>query len=240
MPPEGAIEVLRVLALSLEELITYLPDHETGAVFMPDGDGDFINFPAEGVLRVALKILNDARFEMSPDVQELIRELLCVIDMLLSLGEEIDYMWLLDKQRYQIEGPFDDAWLVLRRLARLALQRANSAVVMPKADFFEIMRLGAFTKIDKNEAIRFEVQFPGLEKLLYVETLPSGEKRSVTITIETPTGAVNFDLFVGEAFFHRWDPPHNHDVISGEERDRVIKNISAAFDHLGITFTLSR
>ena len=85
----------------------------------------------------------------------------------------------------------------------------------------------------------FEVKF-GLERLLYLETLHSGERRSVTITFQTLMGRVACDLFVGETFFHHWDPPHNHEAISGEEKERVIKNVTEALDFLGITFTLSR
>ena len=85
----------------------------------------------------------------------------------------------------------------------------------------------------------FEIRFHGLEKLLYIERLPSGEKRCVTVSFETLMAPVSYDLFVGEQFLHHWDPPHSTEALRGEERARVIKNVTEALDFLGSTYTLS-
>jgi len=103
--------------------------------------------------------------------------------------------------------------------------------------------MSKFTRIAARHARSaegFEIKFPGLEKLLYLQPLSSGGKRSVTIPIETLMGAVNCDLFVGETFLHHWDQPHNQEALRAEDRDRIIENVTEALDFLGITYTMSK
>jgi hypothetical protein len=84
-----------------------------------------------------------------------------------------------------------------------------------------------------------EIKFVGLEKLVYSENAPSGERRSVTVTFETLLGRVNYDLFVNEKWLQHWDSPHQEHAINESERSRIVTNITEALDFLRLTYTLS-
>lgn len=139
MEQGNAVDVLLFLALPREQQIGYLPDYQDGmVVIMADGETS-ISFPAEALLRATWKLC-DALWEVAPnDTESILWELLCVIDMTLIVAEHGDYVWLLDKQRYPIEGPFDDAWIVVRRLSRTALDQLQIPCRPMTKTFLEII-----------------------------------------------------------------------------------------------------
>lgn len=107
-------------------------------IILADGETS-ISFPAEALLRATWKLC-DALGEVAPnDTKSILREVLFVIDMTLIVAEHDDYVCLLDKQRYPIEGPFDDAWIVLKRLSRIALDQLQIPCRPMTKTFLEII-----------------------------------------------------------------------------------------------------
>lgn len=119
------IEAPRFFALPQSEKIRYLPvDSEN--VYYVAGDGSEMVLSAEAAMRAAFFLMDTP--DESDEVTELLKDMNGVIYMMLGLCGIDNYMWFLDKERSQITGPYDRGWLVLKRLATLALQRAGQAL----------------------------------------------------------------------------------------------------------------
>lgn len=142
MQCDHTIETLRVLALAQSEMVRYLPEHDGSVVYAAEDNDSQVPFAAEATLRIAYQVTNAAWVDAPEVIKPFLREICCVIVMMLDLAEQIDYMWFLDKEKYSITGPYDTAWQVLRRLATLALQAAECDVQLPTITFGEFLKLG--------------------------------------------------------------------------------------------------
>ena len=148
MPPvklqEQVVEALRFLAMSSEQMLSFLPDSEEDVWYTtPGGDPD-IAWPTEVALSTTFSILRGASVtgEWPGEALGTLRELHCTVEMMLELAAYgADYVWLLDKHRYGMSGPFDDGWQVLRTLARLALAAAGEIVSSPTMSFLNFIAL---------------------------------------------------------------------------------------------------
>lgn len=144
MLPSQTIEMLRFLALSQSEKMRYLPADADGLHYVPADCGAEIAFAAEAAVRAAFKAVDSAVPDASEVIKPLLLEIRCVMEMMLDLAERIDYVWLLDKEKHPISGPYDDAWLVLKRLASLALQQASRDVSSPTVTFTDLLKSAGF------------------------------------------------------------------------------------------------
>jgi hypothetical protein len=134
---QHSIEALRILALSDEAKLRFVPGLDGWRCSASDGGGE-IAFPAEAMLRALLPQLENLRGQKASD--ETINEIKSVIFMMLDLSQLIDYHWLLDKKKHPVTGPYDDGWRVLRRLAAIALDQLEIAESAPKLSFDELMK----------------------------------------------------------------------------------------------------
>lgn len=138
------LEMLRFLALSQSEKMRYLPADCDGVCYVtPDGDAE-IAFAAEAALRAAFKAVDSAAWDAPEEIKPLLLEIHCVMVMMFDLADRVDYVWLLDKEKHPISGPYDDAWLVLKRLATQALQHAGRGVSSPTVMFADLLTFAGF------------------------------------------------------------------------------------------------
>jgi len=144
MLPTETLEMLRFLALSQREKMRYLPADTDGSCYVaPDGEAE-IAFAAEAAVRAAYRAVDSAAVDAPETIKPLLLEIRCVMEMMLDLAERIDYFWLLDKEKHPISGPYDDTWLVLKRLASHALQQAGLDVSSPTVIFADLLKFAGF------------------------------------------------------------------------------------------------
>lgn len=144
MLPNQTLEMLRFLALSQSEKMRYLPADADGLCYVTaDGEAE-IAFAAEAAVRAAFKAVDSAAVDGPAAIKPLLLEIRCVMEMMLDLAERVDYVWLLDKEKHPISGPYDDAWLVLKRLATQALQQAGRDASSPTVMFADLLKFAGF------------------------------------------------------------------------------------------------
>jgi len=131
------IEALRFFALPQSKKIRYLPI-DSEHVYYVAGDGSEIVLSAEASMRAAFFLMDTP--DESDEVTELLKDINGVIYMMLGLCEIDNYMWFLDKGRFPTTGPYDRGWLILQRLATLALQRAGLDLSPPQMTFAELLQ----------------------------------------------------------------------------------------------------
>ena len=139
MLPNQTLEVLRFLALSQVEKLRYLPSFGENYCYVTADREAEIEFAAEAAARIAFKAVDVASVDASEAIRPLLLEIRCVIEMMLDLAEQVDYVWLLDKETHPVSGPYDDAWLVLQRLAGIALREANHGLLPPTVAFTDLL-----------------------------------------------------------------------------------------------------
>jgi hypothetical protein len=130
------IEALRFFALPQSEKIRYLPV-DSESVYYVAGDGSEMVLSAEAAMRAAFFLIDTT--DTSDEVMELLKDMNGVIYMMLGLCEIDNYIWFLDKERYRTTGPYDRGWLVLKRLATLALRGDGLDLSPPQMTFAELL-----------------------------------------------------------------------------------------------------
>ena len=144
---EHTIEALRFVSLPLADMLRYLPPYSEHVVYEPgESDSDDVLFPAEAALRAAYKFTDGVmRPDNAPEgLTDLLRDLSCVMYMMLDAGVGANYVWVLNGS---ISGPYDGGWDVLRRLGLLALAAADMPASPPTLDFFNFIRCAGFRRI---------------------------------------------------------------------------------------------
>ncbi len=86
----------------------------------------------------------------------------------------------------------------------------------------------------------FEVTFRGRDDLLYIEHFEGDQRRQLTAPAEMLLGRVNRAISTGRFFPKHWDPPHEAESIADEEREQIVKRITASLDFLHITYELEQ
>lgn len=137
------IEALRFLALSEAERQHFLPADVNNLCYATE-DGAETIFAGEAVARVAYKAIDEDMLDAPEEIRPLLREMRCVLEMMFDLAERIDYFWFLDIEKRTVVGPYDESWLVLKRLASLALEQGGYITSPPSVPFSELLRLRGF------------------------------------------------------------------------------------------------
>jgi hypothetical protein len=91
-----------------------------------------------------------------------------------------------------------------------------------------------FKKTGPNAAsssLGFSVSLVGRSRIVYTE----GDK-TLNVSAEMLVGDVDFIIYAETV--RRWEPPFDSEVISADEMKRIMDNIGAAFDFMGITYEL--
>lgn len=141
MLPNEHIHALLFLSLSRDEMSEYLPETDTDYRYsLPTGDGpDLYDFPSEAALLTCKRSLELYSGGACPDLAEtqvqVLREIVTIIEMLFWVGRSSKYPFAVDKRKLPIEGPFDLAWDVMRRLSRMTLSELKLDVNQPIVPF---------------------------------------------------------------------------------------------------------
>ncbi len=100
-------------------------------------------------------------------------------------------------------------------------------------------KLGGSHAISADEG--FEVKLLGRDDLIYIEHLPGQECRKLTVYAGMLVGGkVHRSIDVSPRWLQHWDAPNEHELISEQERNQIIKNIVDALQFLGITYYLKK
>jgi hypothetical protein len=94
-----------------------------------DEDGEATTLrPAEALLRACAVVFDRHSWATKGELNQLLGELYCAIQMALVIGENvIDYHYLIDKSKSPVSGPFDGIWAIMSRLAREALRISGAS-----------------------------------------------------------------------------------------------------------------
>lgn len=89
-----------------------------------------------------------------------------------------------------------------------------------------------FTRLGPNSAQSsegFRVERAGRMELKYTE-----DNHAITIEVEPGDG-----LAIYQSSIVSWNPPNENDVLSNEDKQRIIHNVCAALDFLKVDYVLA-
>jgi hypothetical protein len=145
------IEVFRFLAQSNEEMSLQLPDYDEDFLYRRrDGDGFFedIPIPAKAAGMTCLTLIHE-RFTLASteELALLMNDIACLLTIMDELPpRQSEYLWLIDKNKYMISGPYDSSWSILRRMAVQALRLLGDETRSLPIPFDEFIKLGGFSR----------------------------------------------------------------------------------------------
>ena len=135
------LQVVKVLALSTDDLLRYLPASSLDITYQLPGEGGDVTSPAEAIVRAAFKVIDEAiPAQASDSRRELLADVVTFLIMMLDLSERAHPgMFRLDKGWLQARSRLDEAWSVLRRLANLALSALSAETGGPEIPFLDVI-----------------------------------------------------------------------------------------------------
>ena len=149
MLSEPVVSALRYLALSNREKMKYLPIRNPEVRYEPPDEGDDVEGDPEVAFRAAFRLLIEAHIDLPQDeLHSIRRELLCVMTLMLNaVNHGADDIWWLNKEQSGFRSELDASWLVVQRLALLALKSAGVEAAPPQLPFEDLIRSAGFRRI---------------------------------------------------------------------------------------------
>jgi hypothetical protein len=143
-------EVLRFLAQSNDELVRYLPDYDLDLHYRrvdDDGFYESVQIPSKAAGLTCLTVLHGLFHKVDDEgLAFLIGEIVSFLTIMIDLSSQSEYHWMVDKNKYAINGPYDHSWAILRRLASQGLSMMDAEIRPPQIPFGELIKLGGFSK----------------------------------------------------------------------------------------------
>lgn len=148
MMPRELIEAFKVLAQSTDDLSLYFPRGEENLLYRrvdENGFYDDVWLPSKVAALTCASIIHDLFHTIVDDsVKQVASEIQSLILIMIDISSE--YHWMIDKNAYMIQGPYDTSWAILRRLASVGLTAISSEIQPPQSTFGEFVKLGKFSE----------------------------------------------------------------------------------------------
>ena len=144
------VNVFMFLAQPHEELVLYFPDYELNSLYRRvDDDGFYedIQIPSKAAGLTCITVIHDLFAEVkNKELISLMGEAMSLLTMMLDLPSHSEYLWMVNKDRSLIRGPYDTSWAILRRLATCWLSGFDANIRPSKLPFAEFIKLGGFSR----------------------------------------------------------------------------------------------